>query len=111
MIEADTKNVFKFASLQSHFGQEFLRKHQLSQEEFDSMILVDGDKFYTKSDAALRIARELTGIYKFLEFFFIVPKVLRDKVYDYVAKNRYQWFGKKESCWIPTPELREKFLD
>ena len=110
IIELDKKNIFKFASLQSEFGQDFLKKHQLNEEEFQSMILIDGENFYTKSDAALRIGKELGGIYSIAGFFLVVPKFIRNSVYDFIAKNRYKWFGKKESCWIPTPELQEKFI-
>lgn len=110
VIENDKKNVFKFASLQSEFGQEFLKKNQFSQEKFDSMILIDGDKFYTQSDAALRIGKELKGIYKFAGSLLWVPKFIRNAVYDFISRNRYNWFGKKESCWLPTPELKQKFL-
>src|SRR5690606_10466738 len=110
IIEKDEKNLFRFASLQSEFGQEFLRKNNLSEKEFDSMILIDGDKFYTKSDAALRIGKELKGIYKLSGILFFLPKFIRNMGYDLIAKNRYKWFGKQENCWLPTPELKEKFL-
>src|SRR5690606_28712721 len=102
VIENDVKNQFKFASLQSEFGQEFLEKNHLEKDEFKSIILIDGEKFYTKSDAALRIGKELKGIYRLSGFLFIFPKFIRNSVYDFVAKNRYKWFGKQESCWLPT---------
>ena len=111
VIENDVKNQFKFASLQSEFGQNFLEKNHLGKDEFKSIILIDGDEFYTKSDAALRIGKELKGIYKLSGLLFIVPKFIRNSVYDFVAKNRYKWFGKQESCWLPTPELQEKFIN
>ena len=111
IIELDKKNIFKFASLQSEFGQNFLKKHQLDEAEFDSMILIDGENFYTKSDAALRIGKELSGIYSFSGIFLIVPKFIRNSVYNFIAKNRYKWFGKQESCWIPTPKLQNKFIN
>jgi len=110
IIEKDEKNLFRFASLQSEFGQEFLRKNNLSEKEFDSMILIDGDKFYTKSDAALRIGKELKGVYQLSGILFFLPKFIRNMGYDFIAKNRYKWFGKQENCWLPTPELKEKFL-
>lgn len=110
VIENDDKNQFKFASLQSEFGQKFLEKNNLSTEEFNSIILVDGEKFYTRSDAALRIGKELKGIYKLSGVFFIFPKFIRDSVYDWISRNRYKWFGKQESCWLPTPELKQKFI-
>lgn len=110
IIEKDDKNLFQFASLQSNFGQEFLQKNNLSTEEFNSMILIDGDKFYTRSDAALKIGKELKGIYKFSGLLLWIPKFIRNTVYDFVSSNRYKWFGKKESCWLPTPELKQKFI-
>lgn len=111
VIENDTENQFKFASLQSDLGQNFLEKNQLPKEEFKSLILIDGEKFFTKSDAALRIGRELKGIYKLSGLLFVFPKFIRNAVYDWISRNRYKWFGKKESCWLPTPDLKQKFLD
>lgn len=110
VIENDPENQFKFASLQSDFGQNFLEKNQLPTEEFKSLILVEGENFYIKSDAALRIGRELSGIYKLSGLLFIFPKFIRNTVYDLISRNRYKWFGKKESCWLPTPELKQKFI-
>lgn len=111
IIEKDKKNQFRFASLQSDFGQDFLKSKQLNPKVFSSLILIDGEKFYTRSDAALRIGKELNGFYKYTGIFLIVPKFIRNFVYDFVAKNRYKWFGKQESCWIPSPELKQKFID
>ena len=111
VIENDPENQFKFASLQSDFGQKFLEKNKLPKEEFKSLILVDGEKFYTKSDAALRIGRALKGVYALSGLLFVFPKFIRNSVYDLISRNRYKWFGKKESCWLPTPDLKQKFLD
>ena len=102
---------FKFASLQSGFGQRFLNENQLNSEEFDSIILIDGNQFYTSSDAALRIGKELKGIYKISSFLLWIPKFIRDGVYRIVSKNRYRWFGKQNTCWIPTKELQDKFIE
>lgn len=110
IIRHDPKNVFKFASLQSEFGQQFLKKNNLSQENFTSFVFIDGEDYYTKSDAALRIGRELSGIYKTASLLFIFPRFLRNAVYDFVSRNRYKWFGKQENCWLPTPEIQKKFL-
>ncbi|SNS35855.1 Protein of unknown function, DUF393 [Dokdonia pacifica] len=88
-----------------------MSKHQIDAEKVDSIILVDQGKAYTKSSAALRIARSLSGGYPLLAAFLIIPPFLRNLVYDYIARNRYKWYGKKESCMIPTPELKAKFLD
>lgn len=110
VIERDKKNVFKFAALQSEVGRELASKYEIDTAALDSIILIDGDTHYEKSTAALRIARELSGGYPLLYGFMVLPRFLRNAVYDYIAKNRYKWFGKKESCMIPTPELKSRFL-
>lgn len=110
VIENDDRNVFRFASLQSDFGQKFLEENSFSRDQYNSMILIDGNKFYTQSEAALRIGKELKGIYKVSSLLLLVPKFIRNAVYNLIAKNRYTWFGKKESCWLPTPELKQKFI-
>lgn len=110
IIKRDKKNVFKFAALQSEIGAQLIAKFNIDTEIVDSIILIDGEKQYEKSSAALYIAKHLSGAYPLLFGFMVVPRFIRDSVYDYVAKNRYKWFGKKESCMIPTVELKEKFL-
>ena len=111
VIEHDSKNQFRFASLQSDFGQDFLKKNKLEATQFDSIVFIEDDQFYTKSSAALKIAKYLDGITSWLTIFMIVPKPLRDIVYSFTAKNRYRWFGKNESCWLPTKELKSKFIE
>lgn len=111
IIERDTKNVFLFSSLQSNFGQEILTRNNLNKNNFDSIILIDGDKIYQKSDAALRIAKEIKAPWSLFNHLLFLPKFLRDFGYDLIAKNRYKLFGKQESCWIPTSDLKSKFLD
>lgn len=110
VIKRDKKDLFRFAALQEDPGKSLLDKHNIDTSQTDSIILVDGDKAYTKSTAALEIARSLGGLYPLLYGFMVIPKFIRNWVYDYIAKNRYKWYGKKESCMIPTPELRSKFL-
>ncbi|CAM3403357.1 thiol-disulfide oxidoreductase DCC family protein [Aequorivita lipolytica] len=110
VIKHDKKNVFKFAALQSEVGLELISKFKIDTSKLDSIILIDGDKYYEKSSAALYIAKKLSGGYPLLFGFIILPKFIRNSVYDYVARNRYKWFGKKESCMIPTAELKGKFL-
>ncbi|WP_139854670.1 thiol-disulfide oxidoreductase DCC family protein [Aequorivita sinensis] len=110
VIKRDQKNVFKFAALQSEIGQELTAKFKIDGLKVDSIILIDGDKHYEKSTAALYIAKHLSGAYPLLFGFIIVPKFIRNAVYDYVARNRYKWFGKKDKCMIPTAELKNKFL-
>ena len=110
IIKRDKNNVFKFAALQSEIGQELISKFNIDTSKVDSIILIDGEKHYEKSSAALHIAKQLSGAYPLLFGFMVVPKFIRNSVYDYIAKNRYKWFGKKESCMIPTLELKSKFL-
>lgn len=110
VIKKDKRNVFKFAALQSEAGIMLLSKYKIDTSKVDSIILVDGENCYVKSSAALRIAKDLSGGYPLLYGFLILPRFIRDAVYDYIARNRYKWFGKKESCMIPTPELKSKFL-
>lgn len=110
IIDRDKKNLFKFASLQSEAGQSLLKKHGLNSSEFDSIILITGGKYFGKSSAVLRIAKDLNLPWKFFQVFIIIPSPLRDFLYDFIAGNRYKWFGKKDSCRIPTPDLKSKFL-
>jgi predicted DCC family thiol-disulfide oxidoreductase YuxK len=110
VIQRDKKDVFRFTALQEEAGKSLLTKYGIDPLKTDSIILVTDGKAYIKSTAALKIARDLGGLYPLLYGFMIVPNFIRNWVYDYVAKNRYKWYGKKESCMIPTPELRSKFL-
>lgn len=109
ILKRDPKGVFKFASLQSEIGQQLLEKHKVSKS-IDSIVLIDNNQFFTKSTAALKIAQQLCGAWKYLFIFIIVPKFVRDFVYNIIAKNRYKWFGKKEVCMLPTAEQRNRFL-
>lgn len=110
VIKRDLKNQFKFAALQSDAGKQLVLAHGIDTSSVDSIIFIENGKAYTKSTAALRIAKHLGGAYPLMMGFMIIPTFLRNWVYDWVAKNRYKWYGKKESCMIPTPELRSKFL-
>lgn len=109
IIDRDTKRIFKFSSLQSETGQQLLAKHQV-QQDLSSVVLLKDGRMYTKSSAALRIARELKGWWKLFFVFIIVPAPIRNVFYDVVSKNRYKWFGKQESCNVPSPEMRNRFL-
>ncbi|MGO4911963.1 MULTISPECIES: thiol-disulfide oxidoreductase DCC family protein [unclassified Leeuwenhoekiella] len=111
IIKQDSKAVFKFASLQSETGMRLLKKHKIDPQKTDSIILVEEDKVSVKSTAALRISRFLDKGYPLLYGFMIIPGFIRNYVYDFIARNRYKWFGKKESCMIPTPELKSRFLE
>jgi predicted DCC family thiol-disulfide oxidoreductase YuxK len=109
-IKIDKNKTLKFSSLQGIFGQETLVKNNLNQEHFDSFIFLKNDKLYTKSDAALEIIKTIGGFWKALYVFKILPRPFRNWIYNRVAQNRYRWFGKKESCWLPTPELKSRFI-
>ncbi|WEK54422.1 MAG: thiol-disulfide oxidoreductase DCC family protein [Candidatus Cohnella colombiensis] len=109
IIKRDKKAVYKFTSLQSDAGQEILRKHNVPTN-IDSFILVENNKCYYKTSAALRICKNLNGGWKLLYGLIIVPKPIRDYFYSVFAKNRMKWFGQRDSCTLPSPELRKRFL-
>ena len=112
IIERDKNDVFRFASLQSEVGQKLTTERGIDPEAMDSIILIEpGIAYYEKSTAALEISKHLTGGYSLLRYFSFLPEGFRNGVYDIIAKNRYKWFGKKDECMIPTPELKAKFLD
>jgi len=111
IIKRDKKNLFRFASLQSEIANKMLKGHNLSTTEFDSFVLIENGEIYKKSTGALKVAKNLSGAIKLCYGFIIVPAFIRDVVYNLVAGNRYRWFGKKEACWIPTPEISSRFLD
>ena len=111
IIKRDKKNIYKFASLQSPFGQSVLKKHNLSGQYLKTFILLQNDKVYTKSTGALMVTKNLSGILPALYIFIIIPPFIRNLVYDLVSKYRYSLFGKKETCWIPSPKLKSKFLN
>lgn len=111
IIERDKKDVFRFVALQSDLGKEICKYIGIDTKITDSIILYEpGIAYYYKSEAALKIASQLGGFYGFLGSFNFLPKRMNDSIYDYIAKNRYKWYGKKEHCIIPTPEFKAKFL-
>ena len=110
IIGRDKKKVFRFAPLQSEAAQKILLQNHLPQINFDSFILVENDKIYQRSDAALRLYNKLPWYWKWTQIFWIFPKFIRDGVYNVIARNRYKWFGKKDQCMVPAPEVRERFL-
>ncbi len=111
IIKNDKKDIFRFVALQSDLGKEICNYIGVDQTKIDSIILYHPSvAYYYKSSAAIEIAEDIGGIYSLISIFKIFPEKLRNYIYDYIAKNRYKWYGKKESCMIPTPELREKFL-
>lgn len=110
VIKRDKNDLFRFASLQSKYGEEVLRNNNLSNINFKSFILLQQGKIYTKSTAALKVAKQLPGGWSIFSYFIILPKAIRDAVYEFVAANRYTFFGRKKSCWVPPGEFRMKFF-
>ena len=110
LIEHDSGATLRFAPLQSDVAGDLLDAVGLHDYGFDTIVLVEGEEYYTKSDAALRIARHLDRPWSLLWAFRYVPRLLRDAVYDIVASSRYAVFGRKEQCMVPTPEVRDRFL-
>ena len=111
IIRHDKKNIFMFTSLQSDAGQKLLHQYNFPLDELKSFIFIENNKAYTRSTGALRVVRKLKGAWPLLYGCMIVPKFIRDGVYNWVGNNRYKWFGKQESCMIPTPELKARFLN
>lgn len=110
IIKHDKKNQFKFAALQSETGKKLVEKHSIDSTKIDSIILIENDAVFIKSTAILKISKQMSGLYPLAFGFIIIPAFIRDIVYDFVARNRYKWFGKKDSCMIPTAEVKEKFI-
>jgi len=112
VIKRDRNDLFRFVPLQSGLGEKILDHIGIDRKHIDSMIMYDpGVAYYYKSEAAIEIARSLGGVFTLTAAFKILPKVLRNGIYDYVARNRYKWYGKKDNCMIPTPALKAKFLE
>ena len=107
MIERDSRKRFHFASLQSPAAQKLLG----APGGMESVVLVENGKAYRKSGAVLRIARRLDAPWPLLAALLIVPRPLRDALYDWIGRRRYRWFGKRDSCWQPEAQLAERFLD
>ncbi len=112
VIKLDTKNQFVFTSLQSNIGKKITNHLNINTSKVDAIILYEPSvSYHIKSSAALKIMNAFGGFWKITQVFWIFPKSIRNRVYDFIAKNRYRWFGKKESCIILTDKLKVKFLD
>lgn len=110
IIRHDKRNTFKFAALQSDEGIKLLKEVGYQSVAPDTILLLHKGKLYSRSTAALKIARELNGLWPMLYASMVIPKFIRDAAYNLIARNRYKIWGKQDSCWIPTPELKAKFL-
>jgi predicted DCC family thiol-disulfide oxidoreductase YuxK len=110
VIRRDPKAQFRFAALQSDVGQKLLAHFRLSTSDFDTFILVEGERYYSKSTAALRVIKGLGPCWSLLYVLIAVPRPVRDFVYRLIARNRYRLFGKQDSCMVPTPDIKARFL-
>ena len=110
-VKHDPQKKILFAALQSDTGQRLLRQHRLPASDFQSFVWIENDRAYTRSEGALKYFKALGGSWAILHGFMIIPGPIRNYVYDFVSKRRYRWFGKSETCLVPTPELKSRFLD
>ncbi|OIQ15353.1 MAG: thiol-disulfide oxidoreductase [Flavobacterium sp. MedPE-SWcel] len=111
ILKRDKKDIFRFVPLQSPLGKEIIDYLKIDETKMDSIILYEPNRaYYYKAEAAIKIGAHLGGVISLIRLFAILPKSLSNIVYDYIAKNRYKWYGKKEQCMIPTPEMKAKFL-
>jgi predicted DCC family thiol-disulfide oxidoreductase YuxK len=110
VIRHDPEGKFKFGTLQSDPAQAILRRLGFQTEDFETFLLLEEEHVFTKSTAALKIAKQLPGLWPFLAMFLIIPLPIRDGIYDYFARRRYRWMGKRETCRLPTPAERERFV-
>jgi predicted DCC family thiol-disulfide oxidoreductase YuxK len=107
----DPGRVFHFVPQQSPLGQRLLARHGLARLESSSIVLIEGGRAFSRSTAVLRIVRRLSGPVRFLSLLLLVPRILRDPVYDLYARNRYRLFGRSDTCLVPSPDLATRFLD
>ena len=111
VIRHDARGYFRFAALQSEAGKGLLKRCGQPDSDLESVVLVEDDQCYTESTAALRVLRNCNGPLRILYAGIVIPRFLRDIMYRMVARNRYRWFGRREQCMVPTPELRARFLE
>jgi predicted DCC family thiol-disulfide oxidoreductase YuxK len=111
VIKRDKKSIVKFAPLQRDAGLQLLKQYNLPTDDMKSFVFIDDGVAYTQSTAAIKVCKYLSGAWPLCKVFIIVPKFIRDGLYNWVAKNRYKWFGQKETCMIPTPDVRARFLN
>ncbi|MET0384777.1 MAG: DCC1-like thiol-disulfide oxidoreductase family protein [Polyangiales bacterium] len=111
IIDRDSRGRFEFASLQSDVGKRLKAEVGITGSDISTLVLIEGERAYTRSSAAVRIARQLDGAWPLLYALVLVPRPLRDWAYRYFAAHRYTWFGKLDACRVPSPEVRARFLD
>ncbi|MFW5978246.1 MAG: thiol-disulfide oxidoreductase DCC family protein [Halohasta sp.] len=111
IIPRDSAGTIRFAPLQSDLGETVQESAGLSTDDLETVVLVDDGMAYTKSDAAIRVGEHLGGVYRLLSLGRLIPRGLRDRIYDFVAENRYDWFGKKDQCMIPDEDVSDRFIE
>lgn len=111
LIKRDKKAKFKFASLQSASGQSLLLKFGLPTDDFHSFVYIKGDHYFIKSAAGLNVLKDMRGLWQLFYVFILIPKFIRDFIYSSIAKKRYKLFGKRDTCMVPTPEIKQRFLE
>ena len=112
IIKRDSKDVFRFVSLQSNLGQQIVQHLEIDTQKVDSILLYNSvqNTYLNKSEAVFEIVKSIGGIFYCLLIFRLIPIAITNKIYDFIARNRYRWFGEKKSCLVPTKELESKFL-
>ena len=110
IVKRDSAGTIRFASLQSGAGRRLLEEHKIDENYIESLVFFEEEKYSVSSSAALRTLSYLDGWQKHLIFLAVVPRILRDRIYRFIANNRYKWFGRREQCMIPTAELIQRFL-
>ena len=111
VIKRDKSTALKFSTLQSRTGQNLLQANNFRDPGLSTFVFIEKGELYTRSTAALKVCKYLEGLWPLMYGFIIVPEFIRDGIYNWIAKNRYHWFGKKEVCMVPTPELQSRFLN
>ena len=111
IINRDPSGIFKFAPLQSETGKNFVSQFDLSNRKLDSIILIENSNYYLRSTAALKIAQRLGALWPLLSLLRLVPRPIRDYIYDIVARNRYKWYGKRMECMVPDADIKSRFLE
>lgn len=106
----DPHGKFKFGTLQSESAQQILKDLRLPSDDFETFLLLERGRVFTKSTAALKIVRQLSGLWPLLYIGIVIPRPLRDAIYDYVARRRYRWMGKAVTCRVPSPAERDRFV-
>jgi predicted DCC family thiol-disulfide oxidoreductase YuxK len=111
VIRHDPAGKFRFAAIQSQVGREIFQSHGLDPADLQTFVFITSGRIFLRSDAAIEVVSRFGGAWRFLRVFQFVPRIVRDSIYSIIARNRYRWFGRKEVCMIPTPEIKERFLE